>query len=57
MGEKVNDLIQVGLAARALETSMVEATALADSFIGLVEDTAMRLSRHALERLPGIIRK
>ena len=55
LGEKVNDLVQIGVASRSLETNEVRATPLADSLMELFEDTAGELARHALERLPGIV--
>ncbi len=57
LGEKVKDLIQVGLASHALDTDQVGLTALAQCFMRLIEDTAGELSLCALERLADIIGK
>lgn len=55
VSERVNDLVQVGLAVRVLEQDAVRATALTRGFLGLVGGIERRLTAVIRERLPGLI--
>jgi len=55
VSERVNDLVQVGLAVRVLEQDAVRATALTRGFLGLVGGIEGRLTAVIRERLPGLI--
>ena len=57
IGERVNDLAQMGLALRSIENDQVQATLLADSFLEIIEATAEELSNNIQDRLPELIRK
>lgn len=57
IGERVNDLAQMGLALRSIENDQVQATLLADSFLEIIEATAEELSNKIQDRLPELIRK
>ena len=57
IGERVNDLAQMGLALRSIENGQVQATLLADSFLEIIEATAEELSNNIQDRLPELIRK
>jgi len=57
IGERVNDLAQMGLALRNIENDQVQATLLADSFLEIIEATAEELSNNIQDRLPELIRK
>jgi len=57
IGERVNDLAQMGLALRSIENDQVQATLLADSFLEIIEATAEELSNNIQGRLPELIRK
>jgi hypothetical protein len=57
IGERVNDLAQMGLALRSMENDQVQATLLADSFLEIIEATAEELSNNIQDRLPELIRK
>jgi len=57
IGERVNDLAQMGLALRSIENDQVQATLLADSFLEIIEATAEELSNNIQDRLPALIRK
>jgi hypothetical protein len=56
LSERVNDLVQVGLAARVLEQDAVRATPLTRGFLGIVGDIEGRLAATIRERLPGLLR-
>ncbi len=55
LSERVNDLVQVGLAVRVLEQDAVRGTALTRGFLGLVGGIERRLTALIRERLPGLI--
>lgn len=55
LSERVNDLAQVGLAARVLERDAVGATSLSHGFLAIVENIEGRLTARIRERLPGLI--
>lgn len=55
IGERVNDLAQMGLALRSIENDQVEATVLTDSLVGIIEDAAEALSKKIRDRLSGVI--
>lgn len=55
LSERVNDLVQVGLAVRVLEEDAVRATSLTRGFLGLVGGIERRLTAMIRERLPGLI--
>ena len=55
LSERVNDLVQVGLAVRVLEQDAVRATALTRGFLGMVGGIERRLTAKIREGLPGLI--
>ncbi len=55
VSERVNDLVQVGLAVRVLEQDAARATSLARGFLGIVGDVEQRLIAKIREGLPGLI--
>lgn len=55
VSERVNDLVQVGLAVRVLEQDAVRATSLTGGFLGMVGEIEGRLTAKIRERLPGLI--
>jgi len=55
LSERVNDLVQVGLAARDLEKDAVSATPGTRGFLTLVEELRQRLAQVAREQLPGML--
>ena len=55
VSERVNDLVQVGLAVRVLEQDAARATALTRGFLGIVGGIERRLAAMIRERLPGLI--
>ncbi len=57
VGERVNDLVQVGLALRSIENDQVNATLLADSLLGIIGETTEELTRNVRDRLPGVMEK
>lgn len=57
IGERVNDLAQMGLVLRSIENDQVQATLLADSLLGIIEASAEELSNNIQDRLPELIRK
>lgn len=57
IGERVNDLAQMGLALRSIENDQVQATLLADSLLGIIEAAAAELSKDIRDRLPDLLRK
>lgn len=56
LSERVNDLVQAGLAVRVLERDAVSATPLTRGFLGMVGDIEGRLAVTIRERLPGLLR-
>lgn len=55
ISERVNDLVQVGLAVRVIEQDAVRATALTRGFLATVGGIERRLTGMIRERLPGLI--
>lgn len=55
VSERVNDLVQVGLAVRVLEQDAVRATPLTHGFLGVVGEVERRLTAIIRERLPGLV--
>jgi hypothetical protein len=55
VSERINDLMQVGLAVRVIEQDAVRPTPLTDAFLGMVEEIERRLTAKIRERLPGLI--
>ena len=55
VSERVNDLVQVGLAVRVLEQDAARATALTRGFLGMVGGIERRLTAVIRERLPRLI--
>ena len=55
VSERVNDLVQVGLAAQVLEQGAVRATPLTRGFLGMVGEIDRRLTAKIREGLPGLI--
>jgi DNA-binding HxlR family transcriptional regulator len=55
LSERVNDLVQVGLAVRVLERDAVAATPLTRGFLGMVRRVERHLAAVVRERLPGLI--
>ena len=55
LSERVNDLVQVGLAARILEEDAVQATSLTRGFLAMVGEIERRLTALIRERLPGLV--
>ena len=57
VGERVNDLVQVGLALRSIEDNQVNATLLTDGLLGIIGETTEELTRNVRDRLPGVMEK
>jgi len=57
VGERVNDLVQVGLALRSIDNEQVNATLLTDSLLGIIGETTEVLIKNVQDRLPGVIEK
>lgn len=55
VSERVNDLVQVGLAARVLEQDAVRATPLTRGFLGVMGEIERRLVATIREKLPGLL--
>lgn len=55
VSERVNDLVQAGLAARVLEQDAVHATSLTRGFLGMVGEIERRLTATIRERLPRLL--
>jgi hypothetical protein len=55
LSERVNDLVQVGLAVRVLEEDAVRATPLTRGFLGIVGEIERRLTAKIRAELPGLI--
>lgn len=55
IGERINDMAQIGLALRSIENDQVQATLLTDSLLGIIEATAEELSKNVRERFPGLL--
>lgn len=55
VSERVNDLVQVGLAVRVLEQDAARATSLTHGFLAMVGGIERRLRAMIRDRLPGLI--
>jgi hypothetical protein len=52
--ERVNDLVQAGLAVKDMATGSVQATLLTDGLVGLIDEVRMRFAQTITERLPEL---
>ena len=55
LSERVNDLVQVGLAGRDLETDAIAPTPATRGFLDLVEGLRQRLAQDAQKHLPSLL--
>ncbi|MBI4488694.1 MAG: hypothetical protein HY694_06375 [Deltaproteobacteria bacterium] len=57
VGERVSDLVQVGLASRDMENDQVQATLLTDSLVKIVEGVVEELSQKIRHRMREVVEK